>query len=75
MLGYLLWRFAVEFIKPRETHLGLSAIQVACLIGALVCVIQLRRMPSEHAGGRGDQEGDEPPRPDAHSTGVPASPT
>ena len=34
LLSYLLWRFAVEFLKPRYTHLGLSAIQFACALGA-----------------------------------------
>jgi prolipoprotein diacylglyceryltransferase len=44
MLGYLGFRFVVEFIKPRETHVaGLSMIQTACLIGAGVCLWQLRR--------------------------------
>jgi prolipoprotein diacylglyceryltransferase len=44
MLGYLGFRFVVEFIKPRETHvIGLSMIQIACLIGAGVCLWQLRR--------------------------------
>ena len=44
MLGYLGFRFAVEFLKPRETPLAsLSAIQVACLAGAAVCLWQLNR--------------------------------
>jgi prolipoprotein diacylglyceryltransferase len=44
MLGYLAFRFVIEFIKPRETHLaGLSMIQTACLIGVGVCLWQLRR--------------------------------
>lgn len=44
MLGYLSFRFAVEFIKPRETPLaGMSMIQAACLIGACVCLWQLRQ--------------------------------
>jgi phosphatidylglycerol:prolipoprotein diacylglycerol transferase len=39
MLLYLGWRFAVEFIKPRDVVLmGLSAIQIASLIGALACM-------------------------------------
>ena len=39
MLGYLAFRFAVEFIKPRETPvMNLSAIQVASLIGVACCV-------------------------------------
>ena len=44
MLGYLGFRFAVEFLKPRETPLAfLSAIQVACLAGVTVCLWQLNR--------------------------------
>lgn len=40
--GYLCWRFLIEFIKPRfNPYLGLSAIQVASLIGAVVCFAQL----------------------------------
>ena len=42
MLGYLAFRFAVEFIKPRfAPYAGLSAIQVASLAGIVVCIIQL----------------------------------
>lgn len=38
MLAYLAWRFSVEFIKPREIVVaGLSAIQIASLVGAVVC--------------------------------------
>lgn len=38
MLGYLLWRFGVEFIKPRELLIyNLSAIQIASLAGAIFC--------------------------------------
>ena len=45
MLGYLAWRLAIEFLKPRYTpYLGLSAIQLASLIGVIVCLYQLRRM-------------------------------
>ncbi|HEX4055261.1 MAG TPA: prolipoprotein diacylglyceryl transferase family protein [Tepidisphaeraceae bacterium] len=28
MIGYFSWRFLIEFIKPRETYLGLSPIQI-----------------------------------------------
>ena len=39
---YLLFRFAVEFIKPTyKPYLGLSAIQVACGIGVIVALISL----------------------------------
>ena len=35
MTAYLAWRFLAEFFKPVETiaPLGLSAIQIACLLG------------------------------------------
>lgn len=51
MLGYLAFRFAVEFIKPRETpYAGLSAIQWAALIGCVVCVRSIMRpRPSANA--------------------------
>ena len=39
MLGYLAFRFAVEFIKPvYNPYLGLSAIQIACLVGSACCL-------------------------------------
>jgi len=39
MLGYLAMRFAIEFIKPSwKPYLGLSAIQLACAAGMVVCV-------------------------------------
>jgi len=43
MLGYLSFRFFIEFIKPRDIIplVGLSAIQIASLAGAAVCAIQL----------------------------------
>jgi prolipoprotein diacylglyceryltransferase len=42
MLGYLGFRFVIEFIKPRfDPYVGLSAIQVASLAGAVVCAGQL----------------------------------
>ncbi|MDB5334345.1 MAG: Prolipoprotein diacylglyceryltransferase [Phycisphaerales bacterium] len=34
LLGYVCWRLAVEFIKPRHTYLGFSSIQAACLTAA-----------------------------------------
>src|SRR5690606_17682368 len=38
MFLYLLMRFLIEFIKPSEGYyLGLSAIQVASLIGLIIC--------------------------------------
>jgi phosphatidylglycerol:prolipoprotein diacylglycerol transferase len=52
MLGYLLWRFAIEFLKPREIRVAgasLSAIQVASLVGTVVCAASLWR-PGMAAG-------------------------
>lgn len=44
LAGYLLFRFAVEWIKPSpKGYVGLSAIQIASLLGVIVCVIQLLR--------------------------------
>ena len=42
LLSYLLYRVAVEMIKPVFTpYAGLSAIQLASLCGAFVCLIQM----------------------------------
>ncbi len=47
MLGYLSFRFLVEFIKPTwRPYLGMSALQVASLCGAFVCVWSLRKQRS-----------------------------
>jgi phosphatidylglycerol---prolipoprotein diacylglyceryl transferase len=55
ILGYLLFRFAIELIKPSpKGYIGLSAIQWACLVGSLVCVIQLKQTPSSDASGSSD---------------------
>jgi phosphatidylglycerol---prolipoprotein diacylglyceryl transferase len=44
LLGYLLFRFFIEFIKPTwKPYLGLSAIQIASVAGAAVCAFQLAR--------------------------------
>src|SRR4051794_18322797 len=44
MIGYLGFRFLVEFIKPSDKPLlGLSAIQVASMIGALAAAVTMRR--------------------------------
>jgi len=42
LLGYLLFRFFIEFLKPTwKPYLGLSGIQLASLVGAGCCVCQL----------------------------------
>lgn len=44
--GYFTFRFAVEWLKPLEPLLGpLSAIQLASLAGAAICLLTLRRLP------------------------------
>jgi MYXO-CTERM domain-containing protein len=44
IFGYLAFRFAIEFLKPRYAPwLGLSAIQVTTLVGMIACVIMLSR--------------------------------
>jgi prolipoprotein diacylglyceryltransferase len=48
--GYFLFRFAIEFIKPRETPvLGLSAIQLASLAGTALALLSLRRLANKPA--------------------------
>jgi prolipoprotein diacylglyceryltransferase len=45
LLGYCLFRVAVEFIKPSDKPLaGLSAIQWACVAGASACAVGLIRL-------------------------------
>lgn len=42
LLGYLLFRFFIEFIKPTwKPYAGLSAIQIASLVGSVICAMQL----------------------------------
>ncbi len=49
MLGYLSFRFLVEFIKPSSKPLlGLSAIQAACALGITACIVGLRRIATEN---------------------------
>jgi prolipoprotein diacylglyceryltransferase len=65
MLGYMSFRFFVEFIKPRfHPYLGLSAIQIAALIAVIVCAWSLTRgmavSPMEEEHGR-DAHATEPP--------------
>ena len=50
ILGYLAFRFAVEFIKPSyKPWLGLSAIQIACAVGVIVTLRLLMRGGRESA--------------------------
>ena len=42
---YLLFRFAVEFIKPTfKPYLGLSAIQLASALGAAFCFVSIHKL-------------------------------
>jgi prolipoprotein diacylglyceryltransferase len=51
LIGYLGFRFLVEFIKPSDKPLlGLSAIQIACLTTVIVCIFQLRRSRLDEIG-------------------------
>lgn len=44
LLGYLLFRFGIEFIKPTwKPYAGLSAIQIASAAGAAICALELVR--------------------------------
>jgi phosphatidylglycerol---prolipoprotein diacylglyceryl transferase len=60
MLGYFSWRFAVEFIKPRETYLGLSPIQMTSFIVVCCALYSLRRHAGSVTAGR-DVAMDVPP--------------
>jgi phosphatidylglycerol:prolipoprotein diacylglycerol transferase len=53
LVGYLGFRFAVEFIKPviRSPGVNLSAIQVASVLGVVACAVSLLRGRRE--GGHG----------------------
>jgi phosphatidylglycerol:prolipoprotein diacylglycerol transferase len=54
LLAYLTFRFFVEFIKPTyRPYLGLSALQLASLMGVVACVISIRNM---HRDGDGDRK-------------------
>ena len=45
MIGYLLYRFASEFIKPRDFRaIGLSPIQWACLLSAIYILCRLGKL-------------------------------
>ena len=67
LLAYLAFRFAVEFIKPTDKPLlGLSVIQVACLIGAAVAGMQLvglRRTELRSVGSKRPTPPNEPKLP------------
>jgi prolipoprotein diacylglyceryltransferase len=57
LLCYLLYRFGIEFIKPRWTPLaGLSMIQAASLIGAAICIVRLVRLSSADSGKLPEQQ-------------------
>lgn len=52
MLGYLGFRFAIEFIKPvYSPYLGLSMIQLACVAGMVYCAMLLRKEPTRSPEG------------------------
>lgn len=39
LVGYLAWRFAIDFIKPQPFLHGLNAIQWACVGGLVLCLL------------------------------------
>lgn len=46
MFGYLMFRFAVDFIKPTlHPYLGLNNIQLACIAGLLYYAMLIRKWP------------------------------
>jgi phosphatidylglycerol:prolipoprotein diacylglycerol transferase len=43
MAGYLAFRLVIDFIKPGVTTVvGLTAIQLACVAGLIICVLRMR---------------------------------
>jgi prolipoprotein diacylglyceryltransferase len=51
LAGYLLFRFAIEFIKPRyHPYFGLSAIQVSCAAGLACLAATMLGSPRRHGG-------------------------
>ena len=48
--SYAAYRFLIEFIKPRETWLFLSAIQIACAAGFVIAIYSLRRLEPAPSG-------------------------
>jgi phosphatidylglycerol---prolipoprotein diacylglyceryl transferase len=51
MLTYLAYRFLVEFLKDRyHAWLGLSAIQITCLVGTIFCAWSLIRLRTPAPG-------------------------
>jgi prolipoprotein diacylglyceryltransferase len=52
--GYFLFRFFMEYIKPvYEHYFGLSAVQLACLLGLIYC-LKIMTRPSELFTSKGD---------------------
>ena len=51
--GYFLFRFSIEFLKPREiAWASLSAIQLASLLGAGLALVSIRRLMAEGGSPR-----------------------
>ena len=43
---YAAFRFGIDFLKPRyPVFAGLSAIQIACVLTVILCLVLLRRVP------------------------------
>jgi hypothetical protein len=57
LLGYLLFRFFIEFVKPTwKPYAGLSAIQLSAILGSIVCVISLMRLKSQQLSETTDEQ-------------------
>jgi prolipoprotein diacylglyceryltransferase len=71
LLGYLAFRFFIEFIKPSDKPwLGLSAIQIASFAGAVACGAQLLQLRRCNDGT--DQSSPADPTNDGRRGDVPA---
>lgn len=47
MIGYLAWRFLIDFLKPEKLALGVSVIQIACLLMLLYYAPHFARIAEE----------------------------
>jgi phosphatidylglycerol:prolipoprotein diacylglycerol transferase len=47
--GYLLWRFAIDFMKPQPLLAGLNLIQWSCVAGLFLLVAgEMRSLKGKH---------------------------
>lgn len=57
MIGYMAWRFAIDFLKPGATVAGLSAIQWTCLAILAYYAPHLQRLTAWHLRPKAVREG------------------